>query len=404
MLKIKSILVSMLAVAALASCSDDNEPTRQSSDFDGAYMSLRIALPTQANTRVAGTSAEKDPADAAETAINSLYVVTFDTNKNLVHHARMNAVTVLSPTELTTPTGNGYLGTKTAILVSASTKYLLVVANPGKELAAQLTSSVTGTSFDDINKAIQVNLTTGDKPEKLVGEIMDATNGFTMINSGTYNTTGNNQWDEGCLLDVTNNIAVVDGAVNKTEAEAVAEAEGNRATLKIERLAAKVEVGVKAKVDLEILPDGADFEFEGWTLDYYNSTFYPYAEKATTKASHTSSFYGNNFYTKDPNFEGGNLMTGIEKNELVNREPQVTWKDATVSGSPGIEYCIENTMAADDQRFGAATRVVIKGLYAPKNVTLGDDWFSFAGINYKDLDQLKAAYAAAATATPQSPA
>ena len=42
-------------------------------------------------------------------------------------------------------------------------------------------------------------------------------------------------------------------------------------------------------------------------------------------------------------------------------------------------------MADADQKFGAATRVVIKGKYAPKDFTLGNDWFSFGGINYKTL-------------------
>lgn len=63
MLKIKSILVSLLALGALASCSTnelEGEDTRTGADLDVAYMSLRITLPSQkASTRAAGTSAEK---------------------------------------------------------------------------------------------------------------------------------------------------------------------------------------------------------------------------------------------------------------------------------------------------------------------------------------------------------
>ena len=48
MLKIKSILVSLLAIAALASCStDEADSIVQNPDLDVAYMSLRITLPTQ---------------------------------------------------------------------------------------------------------------------------------------------------------------------------------------------------------------------------------------------------------------------------------------------------------------------------------------------------------------------
>ena len=48
MLKIKSILVSLLALGALASCSTnelEGEDTRTGADLDVAYMSLRITLP-----------------------------------------------------------------------------------------------------------------------------------------------------------------------------------------------------------------------------------------------------------------------------------------------------------------------------------------------------------------------
>ena len=45
MLKIKSILVSLLALGAMASCSTnelEGEDTRTGADLDVAYMSLRI--------------------------------------------------------------------------------------------------------------------------------------------------------------------------------------------------------------------------------------------------------------------------------------------------------------------------------------------------------------------------
>lgn len=86
-----------------------------------------------------------------------------------------------------------------------------------------------------------------------------------------------------------------------------------------------MEVAVKSP-GLTVLPEGATFEFGGWTLDYYNSTFYPFAEKSKTKATHTAAFYENSFYTKDPNFATPGHRTGIILNELDDREPFVTWK------------------------------------------------------------------------------
>jgi hypothetical protein len=400
MLKIKSILVSLLALGAMASCSTnelEGEDTRTGADLDVAYMSLRITLPTQkASTRAAGTSTEKDPT-GHEGDVNSLYVITFDKDQKLVHHSRKNPVIVLGSGDLS-PQVSGNQGTTEAILVSASTKYLLVVVNPGTLLETRLRALTAGALYNDINMAIVKSLTAGSKPETLVGEIADPADsgkGFTMINAGSYDVSGD-KWNQGCLLDVETNVISVDGTTIKDEAAAKEEAEkvGNRATLKIERLAAKVEVAVKSP-GLTVLPEGATFEFGGWTLDYYNSTFYPFAEKSKTKATHTAAFYENSFYTKDPNFATPGHRTGIILNELDDREPFVTWKKASTTPTPVFEYCIENTMADADQKFGAATRVVIKGKYAPKDFTLGNDWFSFGGINYPTLANLQLAYSTA---------
>ena len=400
MLKIKSILVSLLALGALASCSTnelEGEDTRTGADLDVAYMSLRITLPSQkASTRAAGTSAEKDPT-GNEGKVNSLYVITFDKDQKLVHHSRKSPVIVLGSGDLSLQ-ASGNQGTTDAILVSASTKYLLVVVNPGTLLETRLKALAAGALYTDINMAIVNSLAAGSKPETLVGEIVDPADGgkgFTMINAGSYDVSGD-KWNQGCLLDVEANVVTVDGSTIKDEATAKEEAEktGKRVTLKIERLSAKVEVAVKSP-GLTVLPEGATFEFGGWTLDYYNSTFYPFAEKSTTKATHTATFYENSFYTTDPNFADPDHIVGIVLNKLDDREPFVTWKKASTTPTPVFEYCIENTMADADQKFGAATRVVIKGKYAPKDFTLGNDWFSFGGINYPTLANLQLAYSTA---------
>ena len=102
MLKIKSILVSLLAIAALASCStDEADSIVQNPDLDVAYMSLRITLPTQKpGTRaVAGSSEEKGPV-GEEGTVNSLYIITFDSQKRLVRHAKKNPVTILGSGDL----------------------------------------------------------------------------------------------------------------------------------------------------------------------------------------------------------------------------------------------------------------------------------------------------------------
>lgn len=83
MLKIKSIFVSLLAVAALASCSNENDDITdggEKRDYDVAYMSVSVAVPQGTRTRAAGSSGETDALDS-ETKIKELYLVLFDDQK-----------------------------------------------------------------------------------------------------------------------------------------------------------------------------------------------------------------------------------------------------------------------------------------------------------------------------------
>lgn len=122
---------------------------------------------------------------------------------------------------------SGNQGTTEAILVSASTKYLLVVVNPGTLLETRLKALTAGALYNDINMAIVNSLASNSKPETLVGEIADPADsgkGFTMINAGSYDVSGD-KWNQGCLLDVETNVISVDGTTIKDEAAAKEEAE-----------------------------------------------------------------------------------------------------------------------------------------------------------------------------------
>ena len=98
------------------------------------------------------------------------------------------------------------------------------------------------------------------------------------------------------------------------------------------------------------------FDFGNWTIDYYNSLFYPFAKKTTTASSHTTGFYKSNFYTVDPNFTtagGTEYLTGIIKNTLdaATREPKVEWLDIDGAKNEDViriltERCEKNLNAA----------------------------------------------------------
>ncbi|MEQ3135714.1 MULTISPECIES: Mfa1 family fimbria major subunit [Bacteroides] len=412
MLKIKSILVSLLAIAALASCSndlDDDSDGGVTKGYDVAYVSISLTNPKTSGTRASG----EQPSLPEESAIKELYVITFNASKVVVKDAdALKYATVLGTTEF--GTNAGITTPNTPVKVSTDTQYLLVVANPGTVLQARLDNIANGATFNDINALITVTTKSGEANNSyLVDEVVHA-NGCAMINAGFYDDSdldpNNHAWKADCLLDVSGNI--FKASDYKTEQEALNAAKSKPAQLDIERLASKLEVMLNV---LEIGPfeEGTgnslgQFEFGNWTIDYYNSLLFPFAQKTKTRSSHTTGFYKSNFYTVDPNFtknSGTEYLTGIIKNVLdASREPKVDWVSESSIAGENYRYCIENTMAKDYQKFGAATRLVIKGKYAPwkddADFTLGDDWYRLSNgtnsINFKNFTKLKDAYTPAA--------
>ena len=403
MLKIKSILVSLLAVVALASCSnenlEENPEVEGGAGYDVAYVSISLTNPKVPGSRASG----EQPALPAESAINELYVITFDAGKKVTKDEKADKyATVLG----SFGTNNGVTTPNTPVKVDPNTKYLLVIANPGYQLKDRLDNLSEGATYATINAMVTVP-ENNTKPNNayLVEEVVHS-NGCAMINVGFYDDA-NSTWEDECLLDVSDKIVLASDY--KTDAQALNAAKNNPATLEIERLAAKLEVMIDSPLAVGPFENETtslgQFEFENWTIDYYNSLLFPFAKKTTTKSSHTGGFYKSNFYTIDPNFittEGGTeYLTGIVKNTLdaTTREPKVEWVTESTAANKKYKYCIENTMPAGYQKFGAATRLVLKGQYAPWKAgefTLGDDWYRLPNgtnsKNFKSFAELLTAY------------
>ncbi len=407
MLKIKSILVSLLAVVALASCSnenlEENPEVEGGAGYDVAYVSISLTNPKVPGSRASG----EQPALEKESKINELYLITFDASKVVTMDEKATKyATVLGSSSFDTDDASGVTTPNTPVKVNPNTKYLLVVANPGYQLKSRLDAIAADATYATINAMVTVP-ENNTKPNNayLVEEVVHS-KGCAMINVGFYDDV-NSKWEDECLLDVSDKIVLVSDY--KSEAQAQNAAKSNPATLEIERLAAKLEVMIGSPLAVGPIEDGTNaslgqFEFGNWTIDYYNSLFYPFAKKTTTKSSHTTGFYKSNFYTVDPNFTtagGTEYLTGIVKNTLdaTTREPKVEWATESTKVGENYKYCIENTMAEGYQKFGAATRLVLKGQYAPWKAgefTLGDDWYRLPNgtnsKNFKSFAELLTAY------------
>lgn len=370
-MKIKMIFASMLAVFALASCSNDSEPSTKTNEGPEnvvAYVSLKVHTPEGKSTRA---SKEEEPATPAESVVNTLYAVVFDASNKVVALTGQQTAQEALGTDKLLPG---------AFKVPSTAKSILLVANPGTKLLGQI-QTTAGTHFDVLNKAIVA-------ANDIDAEIITA-KGFTMINSGTaVEKTSTATAASLCLVDIKNNIKIFDGT--KTEDAVKAEAEADRVNINIERLTSKVIVKENSSINVK----KGKFTFGGWVLDATNATFFPWAKKVKTgTAVNAGVNYKDNFYTIDPNFFApGNA--NIRYNKVVNGVPSkpgtttaLDWlaKDANT-------YCAENTMDAPEQRFMNATRVVIKATYYPDANWTGD-WFSFAGIAYENLAALQADYA-----------
>lgn len=409
MLKIKSFLVSLLAVAALASCSKENDENPEvdgGKNYDVAYVSISMTNPKTTGTR----ASSEQPSSSAESKINELYVITFNSGKVVTKDADATGyATVLGSG--TFGTNSGVTTPNTPIKVGTDTKYLLVVANPGTVLKNRLDNISTGATYADINAMIIVPTKLNQPSNAYLVEEVVHTNGCAMINAGFFDDSdgdpANHAWKDECLLDVSDKIVLAKD--HKTETQALNAAKSNPATLEIERLAAKLEVMIGSPLEVGPFDDDTNaslgqFDFGNWTIDYYNSLMFPFAKKTTTASSHTAGFYKSNFYTVDPNFTtagGSEYLTGLVKNVLdaATREPKVEWvSNSTVAGE-NCKYCIENTMDEGFQKFGAATRLVLKGKYAPwpaGDFTLGEDWYRLPNgtnsVNFKSFADLLAAY------------
>ena len=379
MKRIAFITSIMLSFGLLLSCSNDTEDEgrKDLNTDDIAFVSFNVKALTA--TRSSG-----EDAGVKENDLKTLYLITFDNSGKIVGVPGTSNYF----TKLTNPTL-----TPDPIKIGASGTNLLVIANPGTELGKAITALNSLSTYAAFNTLIS-----GIQHGEVTDDLANITKGFAMISTPDDTGMTPGQKIDKPLVDISGKIQVVSDSMTEAEAIEAAKDPVNKATIKIERLASKIVFKLAGTIDTK----GATFEFGNWTLDAVNSQLFPFAEKTIISVPHTPGSYKSNFYTKDPNYEGMTVGAGLGFTTVnADYEPAIVspydWMDKDT-----MLYCIENTMAAAEQQFGNATRVVVKGTYTPAgaNFTPGEDWFSFAGLNYYDLKNLQDAYDVATSGGP----
>lgn len=373
-MKVKSILVSMFALAALASCNNDDEvvnnlPPEAST---GAYLALAINMPQS----TPGTRADAGPGEDPGTDGNNGSIDEQNvTSALVVGLLKDNSVAVyeLSSAEIGIPgVGTGTPTTGEAFQVSPDLQKIFVVINPSAATKKQM---VGATSVNQIFKVIEEDVT----------EITTA-NKFMMTTDGSKG--------DGAWVTVSPSIAASDKAGDLTAAKDAAKA--TPCVVGVDRVAAKATLTAFVK-DADNVVNG-DASVDGFLLNTTNRTFLPYAELVTYSQTDAK-------YRQDGNWEA---LT-MDKDGKGTAADAFYWlhntfKDETTGdikpqnytwGAPGAsEYCHENTMEAAAQDYNNTTKMVIKAKFAPTGVKLGDSWFRVGGV-IMTFDELDASYAKA---------
>jgi len=364
-MKMKSILVSMLAVAALASCNKEDgagvnpDPVLSG---DNAYLSLAI------NAAAPSTFAESGPADQNGSPVESkaskvMVVCLQGTNiKNVVTFVDGDA-------ELGTIGMNGTAAVAgDAFKVSKDVDGVFVIINPTSNIEDQVNAATTYVAMNAIIPSSTVDDITG------VASITQD-NKFLMTSAGELATSKTDETKG--IVSVTPTLAVSESDADIAAAKTAAKAAP--AVVKVDRAMAKVKLAAFTGA----VGNGATASLDGFKLNTTNKVFYLYADLVdyVVPAGNTAAKY-----RQDPNFSYTAASYATDFNWMHNPDAYTDWKTAG-----NEEYCFENTMSADAQNYNNTTKMLIKAKFAPKGVTLGDSWFRMNGIVYT-LVQLQEIY------------
>jgi hypothetical protein len=333
----KSLILSTLAVAALAACTKENNVTPKE-DTDYAYLAVNV-VPTTPATR-ADEGPGQNNGSTAESTIGTIKVVTFNVGlENL---------------------GTYTISENVAIKVSSKTTKILVVVNPDDAV----NSALQATTFSNLNAAITEE----------IGNI--TTDGsFLMVSSGVE------PGDHG-LTDVTT-------YPTATEAQAAP------VTVKVDRVAAKVSL--KDNLGTEAADTA---KLVGWQLNCTNKEYFPYSERIDYSQDSTDDVktcyredpnYTDNVAdsTFDTEF---NWYTNAE--EIAGTIP---WTLADTS-LYCHENTMEASAQQYGNTTKALVKAQYIPHALNGKVTLGTGYFRMDGVFYT-IDELKALYASSSTAT-----
>ncbi len=357
-MKIKGLLISMLACTALVGCTSDDvvENNEQTLERGKAFMGVRIELPSDGlSSRGSGTTDGGYSNSITEHEIKTIAFV-FYTDGVYYGQSFNGAVT-----DTDQATGNVESIAQTVVALKTQEKtfpnQVVAFANVYSS-AAEAEAALKGVSLEDAYKIITTEI---DGQTDL---------GFIMTNS-TY-LSGRN------IITATS----VD-ATNFYEKEQLAIA--NPVDMYIERVASKIIVKKADNIEIENIPTADEsvtlrFNVENFTLNASNKTSYLLKNIDATwnfGANWVISWNNANdyrcFWAKDPNYTDGKYKLNAFENDNDEGDNNVNSTDNSLNyysygentiSEAGI-YCLENTFEGtlNTNRFSYGTHVLVNGRY-----------------------------------------
>ncbi|WP_455787137.1 Mfa1 family fimbria major subunit [Parabacteroides goldsteinii] len=375
-MKVKSLLLTVLAAALFTGCSDSEGDSPDPSMIGRAFLSLSLQSTTGPSTRATGSIEEK-PGTSDESKAGEVKVLLFDEHDLCLGVVPVTGATIGN----SSGDGNPTAAATDAIVVPPKTAKVFVVINPYTTGWDFTEDKVKNKTWDEINTTL-----TDAKIENVATDKK-----FMMASAGYEKAADKTTTDKGALTDVTANIKIPDDYTTEKIEAAKTEAKGSPAVVNVDRLASKVTVTKAAEVDFTIAPTGAKFTFQGWELSVTNksvrlySDLVDYDNKTTGAVYRKDKNYLENEQPKNPT----ELRAAFDYLKNIDNTsediPEVTRTSATSA------YCLENTMEAKAQKLGFTTKVVVKAQYTPNGITENTSYFSWNG-KYYTLTTLKEEY------------
>lgn len=336
-MKTKFFLMFASAAMLLAACSKDDidsggDDSGVVTDPTGkAWVALDIKTPSVARTRALHKPDDKENGSTEESTVQTVRAIFFDADEILTDDITLDAIAAGNPGQ---PSG----GVSKPFQVNASSKRILIVANPGAGFPASFTQ---GTTYADVNKA----LTISDD----VTQNVAADGNFMMSNS------------KGRLEP---SASATDGADADLKLYKTQElASQNPLAINIDRVVAKVRVYVNELSDVAIVSNPL------WVLNVTNTTFFPVSKRTLTWNENKDNIglgahgacetpfdqYKLGSYRVDPNYYTS------EQNGY-----KMIIDDTEIGNTPGSsQYCLENTQEENGNLYKYTTQVLLKIKFVP---------------------------------------